>query len=82
MNEMKRFQKLLIALNEYMDSYSYYDVELDDTVIDGDENDCYNVIMQDTELHLLTSETVRKVIHICYTDWESFDKMCRQFKAY
>lgn len=82
MNEMIRLRKLLTALNEYMDSFSYYDEEIDDTVIDGDENECYNVIMQDDELHLLGSETVKKVIHICYTDWEQFDKMCRQFKAY
>lgn len=82
MKEMIRMRKLLTALNEYMDSFSYYDEELDDTVIDGDENECYNVIMQDDELHLLGTETVKKVIHTCYTDWEQFDKMCRQYKAY
>ena len=82
MNETMRMRKLLIALNEYMDSFSYYDEEIDDTVIDGDETECYNVIMQDDELHLLGAETVKKVIHICYVDWEQFDKMCRQYKAY
>lgn len=82
MNEMIRLRKLLSALNEYMDSFSYYDEDKDDTVIDGDENECYNVIMQDDELHLLGSETVKSVIHICYTDWEQFDKLCRQYKAY
>lgn len=82
MNERTRMQKLLIALNQYMDSFSYYDEELDDTVIDGDENECYDVIMRDDELHLLTSEKVKEVIHICFADWEKFDKLCRQYKAY
>lgn len=82
MNEMIRMRKLLCALNEYMNSFSYYDEDLDETVIDGDESECYNVIMQDDELHLLGSDTVKRVIHICFIDWEQFDKMCRQFKAY
>lgn len=82
MNEKIRMRKLLIALNKYMDSFSYYDEEIDDTVIDGDENECYNVIMQDDELHLLGTKTVKSVIHTCFVDWEKFDKMCRQHKAY
>lgn len=82
MNEMIRMRKLLCALNEYMNSFSYYDEDLDETVIDGDESECYNIIMQDDELHLLGSDTVKRVIHICFIDWEQFDKMCRQFKAY
>ena len=82
MNDKKRMQKLLIALNKYMDSFSYYDEDLDDTVIDGDEAECYNVIMQDEELHLLTSEKVKEVIHICFTNWSKFDLMTRQYKAY
>lgn len=82
MNEMVRLRKLLSALNEYMDSFSYYDEDLEDTVIDGDEDECYNVIMQDDGLHLLGSAKVKMVIHICFTDWEQFDKMCRKFKAY
>lgn len=82
MNEKARMRKLLITLNEYMDSFSYYDEELDETVIDGDENECYDVIMRDDELHLLTSERVRKVIHTCFVNWEEFDAMCRYYKAY
>lgn len=82
MNETMRMRKLLIALNQYMDSFSYYDEDTDDTVIDGDENECYDVIMRDDELHLLGTETVKRVIHLCYTDWEEFDKMCRKYRAY
>ena len=76
MNETMRLKKLLVALNEYLDMFSYYDEDLDDTIIDGDENECYSVIMQDSELHLLGAETVKKVIHLCYTDWEQFEKLC------
>lgn len=82
MNEKIRMRKLLIALNEYMDSFSYYDEEADETVIDGDENECYDVLMRDDELHLLGAQTVKKVIHICYVDWEKFDGMCRKYRAY
>lgn len=82
MNDTLRMKKLLIALNNYMNSFSYYDDETDETVIDGDETECYNVIMQDDELHLLGTETVKSVIHTCFVDWEEFDKMCRKHKAY
>lgn len=82
MNKKERMRKLLIALNQYMDSFSYYDDESDETVIDGDENECYNIIMRNDELHLLTTEVVKNIIHVCFTDWETFDKMCREYKAY
>jgi len=82
MNEKIRMRKLLIALNEYMDSFSYYDEEADETVIDGDENECYDVLMRDDELHLLGAETVKEVIHICFVDWEKFDELCRRYRAY
>lgn len=75
MNDTLRMKKLLIALNDYMNSFSYYDDETDET-------ECYNVIMQDDELHLLGTETVKSVIHTCFVDWEEFDKMCRKHKAY
>lgn len=82
MDEKRRMRKLLIALNQYLDSFSYYDEELDQTIIDGNESECYDIIMRDDELHLLTSEKVKEVIHICFVDWEKFDELCRQHKAY
>ena len=82
MNKKDRTRKLLLALNQYMDSFSYYDDELDETVIDGDESECYNTIMQDYELHLLKTEVVKNIIHICFTDWEKFNKICLEYKAY
>ena len=82
MNEKARMRKLLIALNQYMDSFSYYDEDLDETIIDGDEAECYNVIMKDDELHLLTTEKVKEIIHICFVNWNKFDDLCRQYKAY
>ena len=39
MNDTLRMKKLLIALNDYMNSFSYYDDETDETVIDGDETE-------------------------------------------
>lgn len=60
MNDMIRMRKLLNALDAYMDRFSYYDEDLDETVINGEEDECYNVIMQDRELHLLGSEAVKR----------------------
>lgn len=82
METMIRLKKFLIALNEYFDTYSYYDEELDDTIIDGDENDCYRVLMKNEEFHLLGRDCAKQWIHTAYTDWELFTKMCHTIKVY
>lgn len=82
MNEKTRMQKLLYRLNQILDSYLYYDDESGELFIDLSEDECYNLIMLDDEMHLLTSETVKEIIHLCYTDWFKFDAMCREYKAY
>lgn len=73
--------RLLNLLNSYLDSYSWFDDDSGDTVIEGSEEHCYNIIMQDEEIHFLTSKLVKDVIHICFTDWKAFDSLCKQYHA-
>ena len=82
MNEMIRLRKFLIALNSYFDSYSYYDEETDETIIVGDEQQCYNVLMQNEEFHLLGSPVVKTWIHLAFTEWEAFMKVCHTLNAF
>lgn len=77
-----KIRRFLIALDEYFSSYSYYDEETDETVIDGDENDCYNHLMQTDEFHLLGEKTVRELIHIAFTDYEKFVKLQHKYNAF
>ena len=82
MNEMLRLRKFLIELNCYFDSYSYYDEETDETIIVGDEHQCYNVLMQNEEFHLLGSEVVKTWIHLAFTEWGAFMKVCHTLNAF
>lgn len=68
-----RLGKLIEAIEEYSDNFSYYDEDLCETVVDGTQEEMYNVIMQDKELHLLGEETVRKWIDMWYNDWEKYE---------
>ena len=77
-----RIRKFLIALDDYFNFFSYYDDETDETVIDGDEQECYNVLMQNDEFHLLGEKTVRELIHIGFTDYEQFFKLQRKYNAF
>lgn len=77
-----KLRRFLIALDEYFGSYSYYDEEIDETVIDGDENECYNCLMQTDEFHLLGETAVRELIHIAFTDWEAFVKLQHKHNAF
>lgn len=71
--EKIRLRKLINAIEDYADNFSYYDEELDDTVVDGDEDEMYDIIMQDKELHLLGGSTVREWVHLWYTNWTSYE---------
>ena len=77
-----RMRKLIVAVDEWFSSFSYYDEDTDDNVIDGTEEECYNSIMQDDELHLLTTATVKEVISTAFKDWEKFVKLQHKYKAY
>lgn len=77
-----KLRRFLIALDDYFGNYSYYDEETDETVIYGDENECYNCLMQTDEFHLLGEKTVRELIHIGFTDYEKFIKLLHKYNAF
>ena len=69
-----RLGKLIDAIEDYSNSFSYYDEDLDETVVDGTEDEMYDVIMQDEEIHFLGTETVRKWIHMWFSNWEEYER--------
>ena len=77
-----RLKKLLWTLNDYLDNYGYYDDEECTSKIDGTEESCYEEIMKDEELHLLTSDVVKLYIDMLFNDWKTFDAICRECEAY
>ena len=77
-----KLRRFLIALDEYFSSFSYYDEDLDDVVIDGDEKECYNCLMQTDEFHLLGEKTARELIHIAFTNWEAFVTLQHKYNAF
>lgn len=80
MKTKSRLSKLIEAIERYNDSYAYYDEELDETVVDGTEEEVYNTIMQDDELHFLGEETCRKWISLWYNNWEKYEAMRLAYK--
>ncbi|MBQ2391636.1 MAG: hypothetical protein II306_07700, partial [Clostridia bacterium] len=79
---MKRLQKLLRALNDYLDSNAYYDDDKQETIIEGGKDRCYDSVMKDEEIHLLTSDVVKLYIDLMFDDWKTFDLICRENNGY
>ena len=81
MEKATRIRKLLVALNEWFDDIAYYDDEQDTEVIGDTKEGCYDSIMQDDELHLLGEKFVRGMIHMMFTDFETFSFLTIRYKA-
>ena len=77
-----RYRKLLSAILDWDSDCAYYDDDKDEVVIEGTEEDIYNAVMQDDELHLLGTDKVKATIHMYYTDYPTFSCVCRAFKAF
>lgn len=77
-----RIRKLLMALNDWIDNMAYYDDDIEDVVYRDNEEGCYESIMEDKELHLLGSDYVKSMIHIMFTDYETFAFLSHKFKAF
>ena len=77
-----RFRKLLSMILDWDSDCCYYDDEKGTEVIEGTEEDIYEAIMQDEEMHLLGSEKVKATIHLYYTDYPTFSCICRAYKAF
>lgn len=61
-----KLRRFLIALDAWFGSFSYYDEETDDVVIDGDEDDCYNCLMQTDEFHLIVIIYVSRAANLAH----------------
>jgi len=81
MNEQIRLRRFLIALDELIQDNEYYDDDLQKEVCDITEVQCYDILMENEEFHLLTSEKVKGFINIFITDFKSRMCILRQFKA-
>ena len=77
-----RTTKLLMAILDWDSDCCYYDDEKGEAVIDGTEEDLYNAIMMDDEMHLLGSEKVKAFIHIYFTDYHTFSDICIAYNAH
>lgn len=78
-----RFKRLLELILDWDSDCCYYDDEKDEEIIEGTEEDIYNAVMRcDDEIHLLGAEKVKAVIHMYYTDYDSFSCLCRVYKAH
>ena len=83
MNDLVRLRKFLVELDDYFGMFSYYDDETEETVIDGDEKQCYDILMREhDEFHLLGADAVKAWIHMAFTNWELFMKMCHELEAF
>lgn len=76
-----RRKKLIIALNDWFDNAAYYDDDIQEVVIRDTEQDCYDCIMQDKELHLLGERFVKDMIHIMFTNWNRFSFITFMYKV-
>lgn len=77
-----RIRKFLIALDDYIGCYSYYDDETEESVIEGDENDCYDFLMVIDEFHLLGEKRVREYIHIAFVNYDVFFGLLKAYSAF
>lgn len=80
MRNRTRLAKLIDSIESYSNSFSYYDEELNETVVDGTEEEMYNVIMQDDELHLLGEKTVKEWVSLWYNDWCAYEEKRLAYK--
>ena len=77
-----RTRKLLARILDWDSNCCYYDDEKDEEVIKGTEDDLYNFVMKDDEMHLLGTEKVKHIIHLYFTDYRVFSEMCFVYKAH
>ena len=77
-----RTRKLLASILDWDSDCCYYDDELETEVIDGTEDDLYDYVMKDDEMHLLGTEKVKAIIHTYFTDYKTFSAMCFAYKAH
>lgn len=70
-----RMIKFLTELEGYLGERSCYDEETGEDIIEGTEEECYDILMKTQDFHLLGEEVVRKLIHIGFTDFKAYTEI-------
>jgi hypothetical protein len=70
-----RMIKFLAELEGYLGERSCYDEETDEDIIEGTEEECYDILMKTQDFHLLGEEVVQKLIHIGFTDFKAYTEI-------
>lgn len=71
MKEQIRLKNFLVDLDQLIQDNEYYDDDLEKAVCDITEEQCYNVLMETKEYHLLGTEKVKAFISLFMTDFTS-----------
>ena len=71
MKEQIRLRNFLADLDIIILDNEYYDDELGKEVCDITEEQCYNILMETKEYHLLGTERVKAFINLFITDYSS-----------
>lgn len=71
MKEQIRLKNFLVDLDQILQDSEYYDDDLKKEVCDITEEQCYNILMETKEYHLLGTERVKAFIHLFMTDYSS-----------
>lgn len=71
MKEQIRLRNFIEDLDQLLVDYEYYDDELKKEVCDISEEQCYNILMETKEYHLLGTEKVKTFINLFITDYSS-----------
>ena len=70
-----RMVKFLTELEGYLGERSCYEEETGEDIIEGTEEECYDILMKIQDFHLLGEEVVRKLIHIGFTDFKAYTEI-------
>lgn len=79
MNTKIRFMK---ELDKFIEAFTVYDDESEDTVIIKTEDECYNILTRNEELSSLSEKVAREYIHVAYTDYTAYVNLMKQHNGF
>lgn len=71
MKEQIRLRNFLVELDQLLQDNEYYDDESGKDFCEITEKECYDILMETNEYHLLGTEKVKSFIHLFITDYSS-----------
>jgi hypothetical protein len=81
MKDTIRLRKFFIDLDQLLQDNEYYDDDLQTEVINITKEQCYDMLMENEEYHLLTKQKVEAFIDLFISDYSSRMNILRTFKA-